>query len=147
MTPPWSAATQVKFNGTYTLPWDVRVGGVYQNIPGVSTTATFVTNAAANPEILAQLGRPLAAGANGTVSVELIAPQSTYLDGRINMLAFNAAKVFRFGRTRIEPNVSLSNALNANPIQVQNARFGPAWRNVIGVLPPRTVKFGVRMDF
>lgn len=147
ITPPWSAATQIKFNGTYTLPGDVRIGGVYQNIPGVATTSTFVTNAAANPEILTGLGRPLSSGANGTVSVELIAPQSTYLDGRINMLAFSAAKIFRFGGTRFEPNVSLSNALNANPIQVQNLRYGPAWRNVIGVLPPRTVKFGVRVDF
>ena len=147
VTPPWSAATQVKLSGTYTLPWDVRLGGVYQNIPGVPTTATFVTTAAANPEILATLGRPLSGGANRTTSVELVAPQSMYLDGRIQILNFNVAKIFRFDRARIEPNVSLSNALNTNPVQVQVLRYGPAWRNVTGMLPARTVKLGVRMDF
>lgn len=144
VSPPWSAATQVKFSGTYTLPWDVRLGGVYQNIPGLATTASFVT-VATNPEIVTQLGRPLSGGR--TASVELIEPQSEYLDGRINMLSFNVAKIFRFARTRVEPTVSIFNALNANPVQVQNARYGPAWRNVVGVLAARTVKFGMRLDF
>jgi hypothetical protein len=147
VSPPWSAGTQLKFSGTYTVPWDVQLGGVYQNIPGVPTTATFVTNVASNPEIAAQLGRPLAAGANGTTQVELVAPQSLYIDGRINIVNFNVAKIFRFGKTRIEPRIDLFNALNANPVEVQTLRYGSAWRNVTGVLPARTVKIGARLDF
>jgi hypothetical protein len=145
--PPWSAATQLKLNGTYTLPWDVRIGGVYQNVPGLSTTATYVTNVATNPEILTQLGRPLSSGANGTVSVELITPNALFLDGRISMLNFNVAKILRVGKARVEPTVDVYNALNANPVQVQVVRYGPAWRNVTGVLQARMVKVGARVDF
>ena len=57
------------------------------------------------------------------------------------------AKIVRVGGLRLEPTVNLSNALNANPVQVQVVRFGPAWRNVTGVLPARTIKLGIRVDF
>ena len=56
-------------------------------------------------------------------------------------------KIFRLGGTRIEPTIDLFNAFNANPIQVQTTRYGPAWRNVTGVLQGRMVKFGARFDF
>jgi hypothetical protein len=144
VSPPWSAATQLKFSGTYTLPYDVRLGGTYQNIPGLATTASFVT-VGNTPEIVSQLGRALSGGRQA--QVELIEPQTDYREGRISMLSFNVSKIFRFGSTRIEPTVSIFNALNANPVQIQTTRYGPAWRNVTGVLAARTVKFGARIDF
>jgi hypothetical protein len=29
----------------------------------------------------------------------------------------------------------------------QTTRYGPAWQNVTGVLPPRMVKLGLQIDF
>jgi hypothetical protein len=94
---------------------------------------------------MSQLGRALSGGRQA--QVELIEPQTDYREGRITMLSFNVSKIFRFGGTRIEPTVAIFNALNANPVQIQTTRYGPAWRNVTGVLAARTVKFGARIDF
>jgi hypothetical protein len=36
---------------------------------------------------------------------------------------------------------------NSNPVLLMNLRYGPAWQNVQGVLPPRMIKSGVKVDF
>jgi hypothetical protein len=144
VTPPWAAATQVKLYGAYPLPWDLRVSAVFQNIPGVATTATFV---ASNALIAPSLGRSLAAGPNGTAAVELIQPNTEFQDGRVSLLGISLTKRFRAGGTRFEPNIDIQNALNANSVTLMNLRYGPAWKNVTGLLPPRMVKFGLRVDF
>ena len=144
VAPPWSAGTQLKLYGSYPLPWDLRVSGVYQNVAGPATTATFV---AGNAQVTPSLGRPLAGGANATASVELIAPNSLYREDRISQLNLSVTRTFRAGRMRVQPNLDLHNALNANPVLLTNARYGPVWQNVQGVLTPRMVKLGVRVDF
>jgi len=76
-----------------------------------------------------------------------IAPQSQYLDGRINILSVNVAKTVHIGKARIEPRIDVFNALNDNAVELAVVRYGPAWRNVTGILPARMVKLGVRVDF
>jgi hypothetical protein len=36
---------------------------------------------------------------------------------------------------------------NANDVVSQTTRYGAAWQNVTGVLPPRMVKLVVQIDF
>ena len=144
VTPPWAAATQVKLYGTYPLPWNLRASAVFQNIPGVPTTATFVATSAA---IAPSLGRPLAAGVNGTATVEMLPPNTVFQEGRISLLGLSLSRTFRAGTTRIQPNLDIHNALNSNAITLMNLRYGPAWKNVTGLLPPRVIKFGLRVDF
>ena len=86
-------------------------------------------------------------GPRGTASVQLIAPQSVFLDGRINIVNLNIGKRIQYGMIRIEPAVSLSNALNSNAPEVITVQYGPAWRNVFGIVPPLLLKFSVRVDF
>jgi hypothetical protein len=112
------------------------------NIPGPPTTANYVATTTSNPEILSQLGRPLAAGANGTATAELIAPKSLFREGRISMINLTLGRNFRYGKIRVEPKLEVFNALNANPLEAINLQYGPAWQNVIGILPPRMVKLG-----
>jgi hypothetical protein len=78
--PPFLA--QLKLNGAFGLPYGFRAGVTYQNIPGIPIYATYV---ATNAEIAPALGRNLAAGPRGTVSVDLIAPQTRFED-RITQL-------------------------------------------------------------
>jgi hypothetical protein len=144
VAPPWSAATQLKLFGSYPLPLDLRVSAVYQNVAGPATTATFV---AGNAQVTPALGRPLAGGATSTASVELIEPNSLFREGRISQLNLSVTRTFRVGRTRVQPNLDLHNALNTNAVLLVNSRYGPAWQNVQGVLTPRMVKLGVRVDF
>ena len=144
VAPPWSAGTQVKIFGSYRLPWDLRTSVVYQNIAGPPTTASFV---ATNAQVTPALGRPLAGGANATATVELIAPNSLYVEQRINQVNISLSRTFRFGKTRLNPTVDFHNAFNANTVIGVNTRYGPAWQNVTNVFPPRMIKFGVRADF
>jgi hypothetical protein len=49
--------------------------------------------------------------------------------------------------TRIEPQFNVFNLTNANDVVSMTTRYGAAWQNVTGVLPPRMVKLGVQIDF
>jgi len=144
VAPSWGAATQFKMFGSYPLPWNVRASAVYQNVVGAQSTATYVLT---NAQVTPLLGRPLAGGANSVAQVELIEPRSVFNEGRINQVNFSLSRSFRLATTRIEPTLSLHNAFNANSILLMNLRYGPAWQNVTGVLPPRMIKLGVSIDF
>jgi hypothetical protein len=144
LDPPLGAESQFKLSGAYSLPWDLRVSALYQNNPGIDTTATYV---ATNAEIVPSLGRDLAAGPRGTANIELINPRSLYREGRVNQLNFAINRMFRMGNSRVQPRFELHNALNSAPILSINPRYGPAWQQVRTVLAPRLAKFGLQIDF
>ena len=48
---------------------------------------------------------------------------------------------------RVEPQFNIYNMTNASDVVSQTTRYGTAWQNVTGVLPPRMVKLGVQVDF
>ena len=87
---PWGANSQVKLQGAYTLPADIRVSATYQNLAGPPSNTTFV---ATNAQIAPSLGRNLAAGANGTVVVPAVAFSTAAPGGPF--LAFRARQVPR----------------------------------------------------
>jgi hypothetical protein len=43
--------------------------------------------------------------------------------------------------------MDLYNLFNSNPVLAMTTRYGTAWENATSVLNPRTVKFGVNLDF
>ncbi len=141
---PWSAQTQVKFSGSYLLPWwDIQTSATFQSLPGIPYYATYV---ATNAQIAPSLGRNLAAGSNGTVTVDLIPPFSQFED-RITQLDVRLTKIFQVGRTRLQGMFNIYNALNGSAILSENNRFGSAWRTPTEILASRIMKFGVQVDF
>jgi carboxypeptidase family protein len=144
IVPPWAAGTQYRFSGVFSLPGDVRVSGTYQNIGGIATTASYVVN---NAMVAGSLGRALSGGGNATRTIDLIRPSSFYPEGRGNQIDFRVSRRFAFGGTRVEPQFNIFNLTNANDVVSQTTRYGAAWQNVTGVLPPRMVKLGVQIDF
>jgi hypothetical protein len=140
---PWSAQTQLKLFGAYTLPWQLEASGTFQSLPGIPITASYV---ATNAEIAPSLGRNLAAGARGTATVDLIAPQ-TMFEERIVQLDLRLARSLRVGGARVKGMFDVYNALNASPILAINTRYGPAWKTPSQILAGRLFKFGVQMDF
>jgi len=138
---PW--LTQFKVSGTFGLPYQFRAGVTYQDIPGIPKYATYV---ASNAQIAPSLGRNLAAGPAGTVTIDLIPPQTEFED-RIHQLDVRFSRVFRIQRTRLEGQFDLYNALNASPILSLNTRYGSAWLTPTEVLAGRLLKFGLQLDF
>jgi hypothetical protein len=133
--------TQVKFLGSYTIPWaDVQVSGAYQSVPGPQIAANYN---ASNVVVAPSLGRNLSGGAN--VTVNLVAPGTMYGD-RLNQLDLRFSKSVRLGRTRTRFNVDLYNALNSNAVLTLNNNFG-AWQQPTVILLARFVKLGLQVDF
>jgi hypothetical protein len=145
IVPPWGAGTQYRLSGVFSLPGDVRVSGTYQNIGGIPTTASYVVN---NAMVAGSLGRALSGGGNATRTLDLIRPNSFYPEGRGNQIDFRVSRRFALNNgTRIEPQFNVFNLTNANDVVSMTTRYGAAWQNVTGVLPPRMVKVGVQVDF
>jgi len=142
--PPWSAGAQFRAAAVYPLPWDVRVSGTIQNVPGIPTSASFVYGSAVAQS---SLGRPLSGGANATRTVELVTPQTYYTEPRGSQIDFRVSRRFDMGGTRVEPQFNVYNLTNSNDVLAMTTRFGPAWQNVSSVLPPRMIKLGVQVDF
>jgi carboxypeptidase family protein len=143
VVPPWSASTQIKFSGAIPLPYNFQVATTYQNLPGISYSATAnFTNA----QIVPTLNRDLSAGPNATVQIPLIAP-STVFEDRIQQVDFRFSRTFRIGGKRVEPEFDIYNALNASPILSVNNTYGPLWRTPTQILSGRLLKVGLQMNF
>jgi hypothetical protein len=141
--------TRYTGTGTYTIPKiDVLFSGVITSSPGLPVQANWIVPTAT---IAQTLGRPLAGNAPN-VTINLIAPGQVYSD-RVNELDFRAAKILRFGRTRLNVAVDLLNALNLSTILVPNQNYNPTgpWLAPTGsqtpVMTARTGKITVQFDF
>jgi hypothetical protein len=143
VTPPFF--TQVKLVAVYPLPWGgIQTSAAFQSLPGPMIAANRVYT---NAEVLPSLGRNLAAGANGTVTVNLIEPGTMYNE-RLNQLDFRLSKIFRLGGARrLQANMDLFNMFNASAVLGQNNTYGPSWLRPTNIIQGRLVKFGGQLDF
>jgi len=141
--PPFQA--NVKFLVVYPLPWlGIQTGAAFQSIPGPQITASYT---ATNALIAPSLGRNLAAGVNGTGTIDLIAPATQYND-RLNQLDLRASKIFKLpGGRSIQGNVDLYNAPNVDTVLSQNNTFGALWQKPSSILQARFFKFSVQLQF
>ena len=143
------AQTQVKIFGSYALPGEFVVSGTFQNVGGIPVLANYQ---ATNAEIMPSLGRSLAAcrgqvNCTATATVPLIAPQTIFEDRR-TQLDLRLTKLFRMGsRVRLQANLDLYNALNANTIVGVNNTYGTAWRRPTVILDARLIEFGGQLTF
>ena len=144
--------TQVKFLGSYNLPWGFQVAATYTDVPGIGFPATpavgvRATYVATNAVIAPSLGRPLAAST--FVTLPLIDPGTQYLD-RLRQLDLRGARTFTVGRTRIKAMLDFYNALNASTVVLANDTYGTngaAWLQPQQILQGRYIKLGVQLDF
>jgi hypothetical protein len=138
--------TTVKLSGVYQLPWDFSVSGTFLAAPGASINANYtVTAAIAGRAIVGSTG-----GAN-TISVNLIEPNTVFLDYR-NNFDMRFGKNLRFGGRRIQLFADIFNVLNAGTVVRVSETYGsnPAtntWRNPLTIMEGRYFRFGTQMSF
>ena len=136
---PWR--TNFKLSGAYPLPYGIRLSGVFQSTAGDALTQNYTVTAAAFRNLTGvALGQP-------SVTIRPLNEPGTVYGDRINQLDFTFAKTFRTGGWQMTPEVSLFNALNANPITSYTVAYGPALGYPLRILEPRLVRFGVRARF
>ena len=127
---PFRALTQVKWFASYPLPGGFMMSGTFQNVAGPQYLADYPTP---NAVIAPSLGRNLAACGTravctATATVPLIAPQ-TQFESRRTQIDLRLSKLFRMGpRLRLQANLDVYNALNANAILGLNNTYGTQWR-------------------
>jgi hypothetical protein len=146
---PFTGNTQVKLNGSYTLPYGVSASAIFQSTSGPAIAANY---AATTAEIFPSLGRNLAGGTK-TASVPLIQP-FTQFEARRNQLDFRVSKIFTAGKKRIRTNLDLYNALNDAAILGVNSNFGTQWRRPqsgggtnSAILDARLIQIGAEISF
>ena len=147
---PFKGQTQVKFNGSYPLPYDFIVSGILQNISGPAITASY---AATNAEMAPSLGRNLAAcGTTDAVHVDghraADRPRAHSSKGGRRRLDLRVTKMLRVSdRLRLQLNMDLYNALNSSDILSITTNFGPRWRQPTQILDPRIMQFSGQVTF
>lgn len=149
--------TQVKVNGSYTLPWQqIAIAGVLQNLPGQQILAQWnITQA----EVAAgTLGRAMSGGANTSRVVPLIKP-GTMFTPRRTQIDLRVSKSFRLnGSRRVQIMADIFNLTNSNaavgatsnagePPAALITTFGSAWLRPLNVLQARYAKFGAQLNF
>jgi hypothetical protein len=136
---PWR--TTFKMSGMYPLPYGIRLSGVFQSTAGDRINQTYTLT----PTVFrAQTGVPLTV--SSITGLRLNDPGSVYAE-RVNQLDFTFAKTFIARGIRLTPEVSLFNALNANPIVSQTTAFGPALGNPLRILEGRLIRLGFQARF
>jgi hypothetical protein len=140
--PPFQ--TNVKFLAVYPLPWwGLQTSATFQGLPGVAKNASYL---ATNQQIAPTLGRNLAAGANGTVLVDLV-PPNTLFTGRVLQTNLRAEKAFAMPRGKLRAMVDLFNLFNSDAEIALNTRVNATYPLPTLVMPARMVKLGVQWDF
>lgn len=154
VVPPF--LTQYKAYGVYQLPWGMSLSGTYQAVPQpagggllTSITADYV---ATNAEIRPTLNRDLAAGANGTATVELLKP-FTLLGGHTKQLDVRIGKsLVAAGARRVRLSLDIYNVLNSNDWQTVTTRLSSnaaanRWQRPTLILQARYFQVGTQIDF
>jgi hypothetical protein len=134
---------QFKMTAVYPLPWQLQLSAALQSVPGTQILAQYV---ATNADIRPSLGRNLAAGTNGNVTVDLIEPGTQY-DERATNLDLRLARRFQTRAGRVLASVDVFNIFNSSDVLTLNNRFPDPWLRPTSILVGRWVKFGAQLDF
>ena len=140
--PPYQ--TQIKLSGSYPLPWNFKVSAAFQSVPGPQITAS---NTVRSADIAPSLGRNLAAGANATTTVQLIAPGALYND-RLNQIDARLTRTFPLARSRrLQGQLDFYNLLNVGTALGQNNTYGTTWQKPSQTMDGRMFQLSANLTF
>ena len=137
-----AAFSQVKFNGSYPLPYDMMISGTFMNMPGIVKRARYY---ASNADINPGLGRNLAGGRK-SLRIDLLEPFSQFED-RMTRVDIRFAKNIQAGNVRIQPRVDLYNVFNADTIIGMSNSYGSRLYRPSAIIAARFFKVGLDVRF
>jgi hypothetical protein len=128
--------TNFKMSGSYPVPFfGLRVSGMFQSLPGSERSITYQVTRTLLPTLTA-----------ASVNVRLNEPGTVY-NQRVNQLDFSLSKSFKRGNLDLRPQLTLFNALNANPATSVINAYGSSLDNISAVLNPRLLQLGMIVKF
>jgi hypothetical protein len=136
-----------KMLASYNLPMNFSISGTMQVSSGPMITATWI---APNSFIAPALNRNLAAGANATKSIQLIAPGTRYA-GYQNQIDLRLSRRMRFGPFTARIDANVYNVLNNAYANSINTTFSTSaasqFMRPTAVLAGRLFKIGGQVEF
>jgi hypothetical protein len=154
LTPPYQ--TTIRGLASYTIPRvDVLVSAALRSQPPLALAATWPVP---NSVVVQLLGRvPPGGTAGGNTSVGLLDnDHRLFADNRRTQIDMRVAKVFRFGKRRLDVGLDGENLLNTNyattyagtyQYSVGNADRGGTWNNPTAIYTPRYARLNVTVSF
>lgn len=154
LTPPYQ--TTVRGLASYTIPRvDVLVSAAVRSQPPPALIATWPVP---NSVVVQLLGRvPPGGTAGGNTTVALFDnDHQLYADNRRTQVDLRVAKIFRFGKKRLDVGVDGENLLNTNyttaydntyQYSVGNTGLGGTWNNPTAIYTPRYARLNLTVSF
>jgi hypothetical protein len=151
---PWQST--LRGLASYTIPKiDVLVSGTFRSQPTSNITATWQVP---NSVIVSTFGKlPPGATATGTTNLALTDNEHrVYSDERRSQIDMRIAKILRFGRTRTDIGIDITNLLNSNYATGFNTTYiyttdnSPrpgGWATPTSIYTPRFVRFNFTVNF
>jgi hypothetical protein len=148
--------TTLRGLSSYTIPKiDVSVSGTFRSQPPfeIPTTGiaagTYAVWNVPNATVLQLLGRlPPSALITGTTPVALLdADHRLFFGGRRNQVDLRIAKILRFGQTRADVGLDLTNLFNTNYATAYSYTFQDTFLNPTTIYTPRFVRVNATFNF
>ena len=117
-----------------------------QTSAGMGIAANYVVR---NAQIAPSLGRSLAAGANGTVTANVVTPGTLQPD-HVTQLDLRLSRAFSVRQLQFKPSLDMYNLLNASPAILVNNTYGTtgsSWLVPQVNLPGRLAQVNMRLTF
>ncbi len=70
-----------------------------------------------------------------------------FIDERIVQLDVRLSKILQLGKTRVQGNLDVFNALNSSTLLSVNQTYGSSWLQPTQIMPGRMFKVGIQLDF
>jgi len=148
---PWQ--TTLRGLASYTIPKvDVLVSASFRSQPPLQLTAGWPVPNTVIRNILGFL--PPGTVATGNTTIQLTDNENRlYVDNRRTQIDMRFAKIFRFGRTRTDVGVDLSNLLNTNYATAYQTTYsytqpnGGTWGNPTNIYSPRFVRLNFTVNY
>jgi len=122
--------------------WNYKVIGQYIFPFGISTSGSLKVQSGRNWGRVMSVRLPNA----GTENVR-VEPVDANRAPTVSIVDIRLAKKFVIGPTRFEAMVDVFNALNSGTVVNFRTTTGATFKEVLAILDPRIVRFGVRFDF
>jgi hypothetical protein len=127
--------TNFKMSGSVSLPYAIRLSGMFQSLPGAERSIIYQVTRSQLPSLTF-----------ASVNVRLNEPGTEYME-RVNQLDLTLARSFRRGNVEVRPQLTLFNAFNANPVTSMTNTWGSNLGRVVAVLNPRLLQLGATLKF
>jgi hypothetical protein len=169
--------TQLKLAGSYPLPYGITVSGSFQSIPGYLLGCNVTTCGIPSPTSLPNLTTPPGTSTVWLISrttvypadckgpctpgalvipnmtaanlnIPLTAPGTEYAD-RVHQLDLSLGKWFQLGRTRVQAQLDVFNALNRGDVlSVRSMNYlTPSYKQASSVLQGRIIRIATQMKW